>query len=385
MQRVMVIYGTRPEAVKMAPVVRALRASESLTPIVVVTGQHQRMLEDVNHLFGITPDINLSLFHPGQSLNVLASGLLRALDPVLDGYHPDAVLVQGDTTSVLMSAIAAFDRQVPVIHLEAGLRSGDLDSPFPEEANRRLTAQITKLHLAPTTSARRNLEAEGVHATDIVVTGNTVIDALQLVTQREARWTDPALAEAMSSGRRVVTVTAHRRENWGEPLHRIGRAIASLARSHPETLFVLPLHANPLVRSDILPEVEGLDNVLPTEPLPYDQFAHLLASTSLVLSDSGGVQEEAPSLGVPVLVLRDNTERPEALEAGTARLVGTETERIVDVAGTLLDDSCAHAAMAHAVNPYGDGGASRRVVAAIEGLLGVGTRLPEFSPIQEAV
>jgi len=381
MKHVMVIYGTRPEAIKMAPVVRALRASESVSPVVVVTGQHQRMLEDVNHLFGITPDIDLSLFHPGQSLNALASGLLRALDPVLDDYQPDAVLVQGDTTSVSMAAIAAFNHRIPVVHLEAGLRSGNLDSPFPEEANRRLTAQVTSLHLAPTASARQNLLNEGVDAEDVAVTGNTVIDALHLIARREVAWADPRLARLVSRGGRIVTVTAHRRENWGEPLHRIGRAVAQLAATHSDITFVLPLHANPLVRADVLPEVDGLDNVLPTEPLPYDQFAHLLSATSLVLSDSGGIQEEAPSLGIPVLVLRENTERPEALDAGTARLVGTDTTRIVDLASTLLDDPCAHAAMAHAVNPYGDGHATKRVVAAIEQLVGVGTRVPDFSPV----
>ncbi len=380
MKRIMVVYGTRPEAVKMAPVVRALRSSTQLTPIVVVTGQHQRMLEDVDRLFGIVPDIDLSLFHPGQSLNTLAAGLLRALDPVLDSYHPDAVLVQGDTTSVSMAAIGAFNRQVPVAHLEAGLRSGDLASPFPEEANRRLVAQVAALHLAPTASARDNLLREGIRVEDIAVTGNTVIDALGLIATRDARMDDPGLEALMGSGRRIVIVTAHRRENWGEPLTRIGRAVARLARAHPETTFVLPLHANPLVRADILPAVEGIGNVLPTAPLPYDQFARLLAHSNLVLSDSGGIQEEAPSLGIPVLVLRENTERPEALEAGTAKLVGTDEDAIVATASHLLDDAQDYRRMARAVNPYGDGRATQRVVAALAQLVGVGKRLADFVP-----
>ncbi len=379
-KRVMVVYGTRPEAVKVAPLILALDEDERFDVLPVITGQHREMLDQVNTQFGIAPLEDLGVFEPGQTLNVLSARVLTALDRAIEGHAPDALVVQGDTTSVVMSAIAAFNRGIPVIHLEAGLRSGDIASPFPEEANRRLTTQVTALHLAPTSSARANLLREGVDSADIVVTGNTVIDALRTTIQLPVQWEDPRIGEAAAQGRRLVTVTAHRRENWGEPMRRIGRATARLARTHPEDVFVLPLHANPAVRADILPTVEDLDNVIITDPLPYDRFTHLLSVSYLALSDSGGVQEEAPSLGTPVLVLRETTERPEAVEAGTVRLVGSNEDRIVEEAGRLLDEPAVRNRMAAVVNPYGDGRAAARVVAAIADLLGVGTRVPDFDP-----
>lgn len=367
---VMTVYGTRPEAIKVAPVIAAIESSPGLANSIVVTGQHREMLDEVNRLFGITPDHDLDIMRHGQTLAQIAARVLEGLDPVLAEVRPDAVLVQGDTTTSTAAALAAFYRQVPVVHLEAGLRSHDIGSPFPEEANRRLTSQIAALHLAPTATSRANLLREGVDEASIVVTGNTVIDALLTTVGKAVPFDDPALTALAGSARRVVLVTTHRRESWGPAMEGIGRALATLARQHPDVTFVLPVHRNPVVREAVLPAVAGLDNVLVTEPLPYGQFARLLDRAHVVLTDSGGVQEEAPSLGTPVLVMRENTERPEAVEAGTVRLIGTAEQRIVDEVNRLLDDAEAHAAMARAMNPYGDGHAAERTVAALRRLLG---------------
>ncbi|WP_263119066.1 UDP-N-acetylglucosamine 2-epimerase (non-hydrolyzing) [Cellulomonas sp. RIT-PI-Y] len=366
--RVMTVYGTRPEAIKCAPVVKALAESPDFAGITVVTGQHREMLDQVNELFGIVPDHDLDVMSHGQSLSGIFARVLAGLDPVLEAERPDAVIVQGDTTTSTAAAVAAFYRQIPVVHLEAGLRSGDLDSPFPEEGNRKLTSQIASLHLAPTTTSRDNLLAEGVPAERIVVTGNTVIDALLETVAKRVPFADPALAEAVDVGRRLLVVTTHRRENWGGAMEGVGRAIARIAREHPDLLVVLPAHRNPVVREAVLPALDGVANVVVTEPLPYGEFSRLMAEAHLILSDSGGVQEEAPSLGTPVLVMRDTTERPEAVVAGTVRLVGTDEERIVDEVTRLLRDPAAHAAMAAGVNPYGDGTAARRSLVALRGL-----------------
>ena len=376
---IMVIYGTRPEAIKCAPVINALRESDQLQPYCVVTGQHKQMLTQVNSLFGITPEADLDVFAQGQGLNELAGKILHRLDPLLAQVNPSAVLVQGDTTTVAAAALAAFNRQIPVVHLEAGLRSGDLASPFPEEGNRRLVSQIAQLHLAPTPQSRDNLLREGIDPAAVTVTGNTVIDALKYATARPAQFEAAALNEAVNSGRRILLLTAHRRENWGEPMTRIGQALAVLARRYPQDLIVYPMHGNPAVRAQILPHLEGLDNVVLTESLDYNQFSHLIAASHIVLTDSGGVQEEAPSLGKPVLVLRENTERPEAVTAGTVKLIGTDTDRIVSEVSTLKDDVAAYQAMAMAVNPYGDGLAAQRSVAAIAALLGRGERMADFT------
>ncbi|HYQ76634.1 non-hydrolyzing UDP-N-acetylglucosamine 2-epimerase [Cellulomonas sp.] len=367
--RVMTVYGTRPEAIKVAPVVLALDASPDMQGITVVTGQHREMLDQVNAQFGIAPDHDLGVMRHGQSLSGLFARVLDGLDPVLAAERPDAVVVQGDTTTAAAAALAAFHRGVPVAHLEAGLRSGDLASPFPEEGNRRLVTHLAALHLAPTATSRANLLAEGVPADRVVVTGNTVVDALLATVARDAPFRDRALESAAGCGRRLVLVTTHRREAWGEAMRGVGRAVARLAREHEDVLVVLPAHRNPAVREVLLPEVAGEPNVLVTEPLPYPEFARLLGLAHLVLSDSGGVQEEAPSLGTPVLVLRDTTERPEAVAAGTVRLVGTDEEAIVREARTLLRDPAAHAAMATAANPYGDGTAAARSLDALRDLL----------------
>ena len=376
----MVVYGTRPEAVKMAPVIRALDDAPDLNPSVVVTGQHRSMLDQVNDLFDIEVEHDLDIIEPRQTLEGVTSRALRGLAPLVRAERPDAVLVQGDTTTTFSAALAAFYEQVPVLHLEAGLRTGDIGSPFPEEMNRRLTTQLAALHLAPTPTSRGNLEREGVDPARIVVTGNTVIDALLDVVGRDRPYENPVLAALDDDDRRVLLVTTHRRESWGEPMRRVGRAVATVARRHPDLLVVLPVHRNPVVREALLPEVSPLPNVLVVEPVAYGDFARLMARATLILTDSGGVQEEAPSLGKPVLVLRDNTERPEAVEAGTVRLVGTDPGLLVRATEDLLTDPAAHAAMAQAVNPYGDGRAAGRCVQAIRHLFGSAPAAEEFQP-----
>ncbi len=377
--KVMPVYGTRPEAIKMAPIVAALESDPRLDCTVVVTGQHRAMLDQVNEVFGITPAHDLDIFAHGQGLEAVTSRTLERLTPVLRDERPDVVVVQGDTTSAFAAGLAAFYLKIPVVHVEAGLRTATIWSPFPEEGNRRLLSHITSLHLAPTAGSRDNLLREGVDPTTVVVTGNSVIDALLSTAKVERPVVDPILAAADLDGRRVVLVTSHRRESWGEPMRSTARALARLATTEPEVVFVLPLHANPLVREIFVPALSELPNVLLTEPLGYTDFAQLTARSTLVVTDSGGVQEEAPSLGKPVLVLREDTERPEAITAGTATLIGTDEERVVNEVGKLLHDASHYAAMANAVNPYGDGRAAERSVAAIAAMLGVGERLADFA------
>jgi len=304
--------------------------------------------------------------------------VFERLDPVLASEAPDALMVQGDTSTVAAASLAAFYRKIPVVHLEAGLRSGNIDSPFPEEANRKVTTQVTALHLAPTQTAKGNLLRESVHESGIAVTGNTVIDALLHTVDQDITISDPTLAELVRSMTATLLVTSHRRENWGGAMEGVGRALRRLATAFPDVAVVLPAHRNPIVRQAVLPHLRGLDNVLVTEPLPYGEFTRVMSTSTVVLTDSGGVQEEAPSLGKPVLVMRENTERPEALAAGTVRLIGTDEQRIVDEVATLLSDPSAYAAMANRVNPYGDGRAAERTVAAIEHLILDGERLPDF-------
>lgn len=376
--RVMTVYGTRPEAIKVAPLIRTLQNAPNMASVTVVTGQHREMLDQVNDIFEIEPDHDLDVFSHGQTLAQITAKVLTRLDPLLDAEKPDAVVIQGDTTTSMAAAMAAFYKGIPVVHLEAGLRSGDILSPYPEEANRKITSQITRLHLAPTPRSRDNLIREGVPASKVVITGNTVIDALLTTIGSSIQFSDPMLQTLAAAGDPVLLVTTHRRENWGAAMNGIGRALARLSNEFADYRIVLPLHRNPIVRDALLPRVAGLPNVIVTEPLPYGEFTHLLAISRIVLTDSGGVQEEAPSLGKPVLVMRDNTERPEAVDAGTVKLVGTNEERIVEEVSRLITDPAAHAAMANAVNPYGDGLAARRATAAIAELLGSGERLPDF-------
>ncbi|MCB5293258.1 non-hydrolyzing UDP-N-acetylglucosamine 2-epimerase [Arthrobacter sp. SO3] len=379
MHSIMPIFGTRPEAIKMAPVINALEESPHFRCIVTVTGQHREMLDQVNELFGIVPDHDLNILQHGQSLSAILTRTVDGLETLFAHTRPDAVVVQGDTTTSTAAAIAAFYHGIPVVHVEAGLRSGDLHSPFPEEANRKITSQIASLHLAPTSVSEANLIAEGINPDDVVITGNSVIDALLATVGKEVPFTDPRLEELAAGGRNVLLVTTHRRENQGDAMRGMGRALARIADAEPGLVIVLPAHKNPVVREALLPLLEGKANIIVTEPLPYGEFTRLLSLARFVLTDSGGVQEEAPSLGKPVLVMRENTERPEAVAAGTVALIGTDEERIVAEVTRLLKDADHFAAMANAVNPYGDGKAAARTVAAIAELLGVGFRIGAFT------
>jgi UDP-N-acetylglucosamine 2-epimerase (non-hydrolysing) len=374
----MPIFGTRPEAIKMAPIVMALQESPDFDCIVTVTGQHREMLDQVNELFGIVPDHDLNILQQRQSLSAIMTRTIDGLDKLFTENKPDAVIVQGDTTTSTAGAIAAFYHGIPVVHVEAGLRSGDLFSPFPEEANRKITSQIASLHLAPTSTSKANLLAEGISGEDIVVTGNTVIDALLTTVDKMIAFVDPRLEELAASGRRILLVTTHRRENQGDIMHGIGRALARIADAEPDLVIVLPAHKNPVVREAVLPALEGKGNVIVTEPLSYGEFTRMLSLAHIVLTDSGGVQEEAPSLGKPVLVMRENTERPEAVSAGTVKLIGTDENRIVAEVNTLLHNEAAYNQMANAVNPYGDGKAAERSVSAVAQLLGASIRIAEF-------
>lgn len=381
--KIMTVYGTRPEAIKVAPLIKALANDERFESIAVSTGQHKEMLDQVNSMFGIVPNVDLHLMKPGQTLNELVSRALNGLDQVIVEQQPDVIISQGDTSTAMAAALAGFHRGVKIVHLEAGLRTGDIYSPFPEEANRKIIGQVAALHLAPTEGAMENLRKEDFRSKDIAITGNTVIDALLEAATWNTEFEDAALAEAAETDRKIVLVTTHRRENL-EAMKEIGGAVKDLAEQYADHIFVLPLHLNPLVRTAVLPEVEDLSNVVITNPLPYDEFTKLQNRSTLVLTDSGGVQEEAPSLGKPVLVMRQNTERPEAVIAGTVKLVGTNRDLIVAEAKLLLDDEAAYEAMANAVNPYGDGKGAERSVAAIAELLGLGERLPDFDPTAES-
>jgi UDP-N-acetylglucosamine 2-epimerase (non-hydrolysing) len=375
---VMAIYGTRPEAVKMAPLVLALRDDPRFRVHVTVTGQHREMLDQVNATFGIVPESDLDIHTLGQSLPEITGRVMEGVTRELSVVEPDAVLVQGDTSTTFVAALAAFYARVPVVHAEAGLRTNDPASPFPEEINRRLTSQLTSVHLAPTARSKANLLAEGIREDTVFVTGNSVIDALHITLGGKPTFSDPDLAALMARGRPVVLVTAHRRESWGEPLRQVGRALARLAGAHPQYDFVFPMHRNPTVRNAIIPSVQHCPNVLLTEPLPYSEFCALLDRSDILLSDSGGIQEEGPSLGKPVLVMRDTTERPEALEAGTVALIGTDEDRVVQAVSELIEDRGAYHRMSQVLNPYGDGRAAERTVQAIAHHFGVGFGVDEF-------
>ena len=365
--RVLSVFGTRPEAIKMAPLALALDADARFDARVCVTGQHREMLDQVMRLFGLAADHDLAVMRPGQDLTGTATAILTGLARVFAADRPDVVLVHGDTLTTLAASLAAYWHQIPVGHVEAGLRTGDLYSPWPEEANRRLTGGLAALHFAPTERAAANLRRENVDPATISVTGNTVIDALLDVVARLR--TDRALHAEVAHGlplpapgRRLVLVTGHRRENFGAGFERICAALARLADRFPDCDFVYPVHLNPNVQQPVRRLLSGRANVRLIAPLDYLPFVAMLDAATLVLTDSGGVQEEAPSLGKPVLVMRDTTERPEAVEAGTVRLVGTDADRIVAEATRLLTDPHAHAAMAAVHNPYGDGKAVGRIV-----------------------
>ncbi|GAB6392587.1 MAG: UDP-N-acetylglucosamine 2-epimerase (non-hydrolyzing) [Treponematales bacterium] len=361
---VLFIYGTRPEAIKMAPLIKAFqKRPDRFVVRVCLTGQHRQMLDQINSFFGVTGDYDLNLMSPNQTLFDITARCLTGLGPVLEDAAPDLVFVQGDTTSVMSGALAAFYKKIPVAHLEAGLRSGDRYSPFPEEVNRVITGHIADWHFAPTPGAARNLAREGI-TRNVHVVGNTVIDALHLGLEIVRR-DDSGIAAFfafLDFSRRVILVTGHRRESIGTGFENIFGAIARVARAYPDTQFVYPLHFNPSVREPARAMLTGIDNVFLIEPLDYPYLIWLMEKSFFVLTDSGGIQEEAPALGKPVLVTRDVTERQEGVDAGTARLVGTNTERVAAAMRELLDDRAAYARMANAVNPYGDGATSEKIV-----------------------
>jgi UDP-N-acetylglucosamine 2-epimerase (non-hydrolysing) len=363
----------------MAPVVTALRAAP-FDVSVAVSGQHRSMLDQVNQAFGIEPDYDLNILSQGQSLTEITGKSLAGLDEIMRNAAPDAVIVQGDTTTTMSAALAAFYHRVPVVHVEAGLRTDDRYSPYPEEINRRLTTQLTRLHLAPTPLAAQNLVRDGVASEDIVVTGNTVIDALLQMVNSGAALKSELLEKLSQDERRVLLVTAHRRESWGSAMESIGRALADLAATFNDMLIVFPIHRNPVVRNSITPLVEHLGNVWLLEPLGYTEFAGLMQRAHVILTDSGGIQEEGPSLGKPVLVMRDTTERPEAISAGTAKLIGTDNAAIHENVSQLWTSDAAYSAMANAVNPYGDGRGAERSVAAIGHMFGMGPAPLPFCP-----
>ncbi len=369
-RRIAVFMGTRPEAIKMAPVVARLKADARFEPLVINSGQHREMIQQVIDLFGISVDRELAVMRKNQSLAGLTSRLIESIDKVLDETRPEMVLVQGDTTTVLCAALASFYQQIPVGHVEAGLRTGNMRSPFPEEANRRLVSPLAQLHFAPTEAARRALLGEKIAAESIEVTGNTVVDALLMELERQEL---PGVEQELRNKiaglvgedwleRPSVLVTGHRRENLGKGFEQICDALAELSRRFPETLIVYPVHLNPNVLQVVHERLGGTENIRLIEPQPYAEFVTLAKGCRLVLTDSGGVQEEAPSLGKPVLVMRDTTERPEGVEAGTVKLVGADASRIVAEASRLLTDEGAYQAMANVANPYGDGRAAERIV-----------------------
>ncbi|RZS34013.1 UDP-N-acetylglucosamine 2-epimerase [Herbihabitans rhizosphaerae] len=382
---VWLVAGTRPEAVKLAPVAEAFDRGGRLRASIIATGQHPTMVDQALATFGRAPDVRLTVHREDGGQAELMAQLITGLDRLATARPPSAVIVQGDTTTTLAGSLVAFWRKIPVVHLEAGLRSFDLAAPFPEELNRRLVTRSAALHLAPTTYAAGHLLDEGVPAQSVLVTGNTVVDAISTVTDRPAHFEDPALADMVERATRaehkLMLVTAHRRESWGAPLRRVLDAITELLRQHEDLKIVFPTHPNPAVRRTVTDALAHHPRVLITEPLPYEQLAGVLAASTIVLSDSGGIQEEAPTFGVPVLVLRDVTERMEAVDAGCAILVGTDDRRIVSTASALLSDAAARTAMTSGGNPFGDGRAAERTEEALAWLLGLQAMPPkEFAP-----
>jgi len=372
--RILVVFGTRPEAIKLFPLIHALKGHPAFECVVCVSAQHRQMLDQVLEIAGIVPDHDLDVMQPDQTLDALTANLLTGLGKVMDAVKPDRVVVQGDTATAMTGALAAYYRKIPVDHVEAGLRSHNIYHPWPEEVNRKIIGGIASLHFAPTATAAAALIRENVDPARVHVTGNTVIDALHWVSARIQA--QPALAsglagiEARFAGKRIIGVTSHRRENFGEGMEGIASAIRQIA-ARPDVAVIFPVHLNPNVRKVMNAKLAGLDNVALIEPLDYPHFARLLNIAEIMLTDSGGVQEEAPALGKPVLVMRETTERPEGVEAGTARLVGTEAAAIVTELSTLLDDSSAYEAMARAHNPFGDGHSAARIVELLAHEIGI--------------
>lgn len=371
MVRVLTVFGTRPEAIKMAPLVHALSKDETFETRVCVTAQHREMLDQVLKLFDIKPDYDLNIMKPGQGLSEITCRILEGIKPVLEEFKPHIVLVHGDTTTTMATSLAAFYQQIPVGHVEAGLRTGNIYSPWPEEANRVITGHLANYHFSPTEGARLNLLREGIAEEKIFVTGNTVIDALLSISDRFLF--DDRLRSEMDSfypflkeNKKIILVTGHRRESFGDGFERICSALAEIALSHPEVQVIYPVHLNPNVREPVQRILSGIGNVILIEPQEYQPFVYLMNHAYLILTDSGGIQEEAPSLGKPVLVMRETTERPEAIAAGTVRLVGTDIAKILQEVTRLLNDEKEYQAMSRAHNPYGDGKACQRIIEALK-------------------
>ncbi len=365
--KTLAVLGTRPEAIKMVPVLRNLRSHEKIDLVVVATSQHREMLDQVLQLFGVVPDVDLQIMQARQSLNDIVRRAIEGLDRVLDEHHPDVLLVQGDTTTAFTAALAAFHKRIQVGHIEAGLRSYDPCNPYPEEVNRRLISGVASIHFAPTEHNAENLLREGISPERIYTTGNTIVDCLlEIVRARSNSLIDYLPSHFQLNGHRLILVTAHRRENWHGPIQELCQAIAELARELPDARILYPVHLNPVVRETVFPILSGLPNVALTDPLPYCTFVEAMAASYLILTDSGGVQEEAPSLGKPVLVMRETTERPEGLTLGAAKLVGTDRRKIVSATLRLFRDEPEYRRMVSIGNPYGDGRAAERTV---QGLL----------------
>lgn len=364
--RLMTVFGTRPEAIKMCPLVLEMhKYPEYIEPIVAVTAQHREMLDQVLELFNIKPDYDLNIMASGQTLYDITTRALNGLKEVIEDAKPDMVLVHGDTTTTFAGALAAFYAQVPVGHVEAGLRTGNKYSPYPEEMNRKLTGSIADMHFAPTSTSKENLLKENVNPEAIMVTGNTVIDALQTTVKANYEFADAEFNKIFARGNHLILMTTHRRENLGEPMRNVYKALRKVLETHADVEAIFPVHKNPKVREIVQEELGGLERVHLIEPMDYEPFANLMGKVDIVLTDSGGIQEEAPALGKPVLVLRDTTERPEAVDAGTVKLVGTGYEDVLRETNLLLDDPVHYQKMAEAANPYGDGKACERIIRAI--------------------
>jgi UDP-N-acetylglucosamine 2-epimerase (non-hydrolysing) len=368
--KILSVFGTRPEAIKMAPLVKALEKNDQINSKVCVTAQHREMLDQVLEIFSIKPDYDLNVMKSGQTLADTTALILKSLTPVLMEFKPDMVLVHGDTLTTLSASLASYYLKIPVGHVEAGLRTGDIYSPWPEEANRKMTSAITSLHFAPTSTAQENLLAEGANKDTVLITGNTVIDALFLI-KGQLKNDNALLAQAtkninfLNEDKRLILVTGHRRENFGSGLENICKALKTIAQEHPDCQICYPVHLNPNIKEPVNKLLSNISNIYLIEPQDYLSFVHLMDRAYIILTDSGGIQEEAPSLGKPVLVLRDTTERPEAVDAGTVRLVGTDADTIISNVNTLLSDAEAYSAMSLASNPYGDGTAATKIVEAI--------------------
>ena len=382
MKKIAVIFGTRPDTIKLAPIILELKKENKYFKVITIaTAQHRQMLDQVLDIFKLVPDYDLNIMLPKQSLITITQNTIKKLDDVIVKELPDLVIVQGDTTTTFVGSLVAFYHQIPVGHIEAGLRTNDKANPFPEEINRRLTSAITDLHFAPTETAKKALLKENISRESIFVTGNTVIDALNIAIKKNYKFTVPLLNEIISQKKKIILLTMHRRENWGEPMQGACKAIKRLALLYPDFNFVFPVHLNPVVLEVVHGTLDNLKNVYLIAPLDYSDFVNFMSKTYLIITDSGGVQEEGPHFGIPILVLRKVTERPEAVKYGTVKLVGLDEEIIFKTAKGLIEDKTAYKKMASAVNPYGDGLSSKRTVQIIKNYFNISkTKVEEFIP-----